>query len=127
MNDIERERPTNLLEGANRGRVQITNERRFGQRIDAPYPARLTGVDTQGRRFKEQTTIDNLSVCGSYLRLTRALPEGVEVLLSVRLSTIPDGSIDVVRLAARGTVVRIDPQRDGNFGVAVEFTRRRVF
>jgi hypothetical protein len=55
----------------------------------------------------------------------RDIPLGVEVTVAVRLSA--DASVaPALRLAARGTVVRTEPRPDGSWGVAVEFTRRRV-
>ena len=101
-------------------------EQRSSARIDAPYPVRLRGVDSDGRTFKEQTLLENLSAGGLYLRLSRKLVEGTDVRLAVRLSTAPAGTVPVLRLAARGTVLRVEPQADGTYGVAVEFKRRRV-
>ena len=55
----------------------------------------------------------------------RGIPLGVEVTVAVRLSANA-GVAPVLRLAARGTVVRTEPRPDGSWGVAVEFTRRRI-
>ena len=38
----------------------------------------------------------------------------------------PTPGIPILRLAARETVVRIDRQPDGSYGVAIAFKRRRV-
>ena len=76
--------------------------------------------------FKEETVLQNLSAGGLYLRLKRMVREGAEVPLAVRLSTAErDGP--VLRLGARGTVLRVEPQWDGSYGVAVEFLRHHIF
>jgi hypothetical protein len=38
----------------------------------------------------------------------------------------PTPGIPILRLAARGTVVRVDRQPDGSYGVAIAFKRRRI-
>ena len=108
------------------GASQVMKERRSSARIDAPYPARLRGVDVNDQPFKEETVLQNLSAGGLYLRLKRMVREGAEVPLAVRLSTAErDGP--VLRLGARGTVLRVEPQWDGSYGVAVEFLRHHIF
>ena len=106
-------------------REGATDERRMSPRVAAPYPVRLKSTDSEGRRFKEETLIENLSSGGLYLRLTRAVPIGAEVALAARLSTM-DEMVDGLRLAARGTVVRVEPKPEGDYGVAVKFNHRRV-
>ncbi|PYS44780.1 MAG: hypothetical protein DMG13_33350 [Acidobacteria bacterium] len=101
-------------------------ERRFSTRVKVPYHARLSGVDTTGRVFKEETVLDDLSVGGVHMRLQRSMPIGANVTVSVRLSMAPETETPSLRLAARGTVRRLEPESDGRFGVAVEFTRRRI-
>ena len=91
-----------------------------------PYHARLSGTDTTGRVFKEDTQLDDLSVGGLHLRLTHNVPEGSDVSVAVRLSTVSVGQHMALRLAARGRVLRSIPQKDGSWGVAVEFKRRRI-
>ena len=101
------------------------NERRLTARIEAPFPGRLKGVDSTGRVFTEHSVLDNLSNGGLHMRVMRGIPLGVEVTVAVRLST-DAGVAPVLRLAARGTVVRTEPRPEGCWGVAVEFTRRRI-
>ena len=109
------------------GASQLMKERRSSARIDAPYPARLRGVDVNDQPFKEETVLQNLSAGGSYMRLKRMVREGAEVSLAVRLSTAESTDGAVLRLGARGTVLRVEPQWDGSYGVAVEFLRRHIF
>ena len=99
-------------------------ERRLTARIEAPFPARLKGVDSTGRVFTEHSVLDNLSNGGLHMCVMRDIPVGAEVTVAVRLADA--GVAPALRLAARGTVVRTEPGPDGCWGVAVEFTRRRI-
>src|SRR5262245_36026689 len=45
----------------NSGRFVEFEERRFNPRVSLPYAARLWGVDTTGRRIKENTVVENIS------------------------------------------------------------------
>jgi len=100
------------------------NERRLSPRVAVEYPARLKATDIEGRNFKEETVLENLSGGGMYLSLTRKLHEGADVSLSVRLSIAPAGEESLL-MAARGIVRRVEMRRNG-YGLAVEFLRRRV-
>ena len=102
------------------------DDRRFSPRMSMPYAARLWAVDGDGRALKEDAVVDNLSTGGLYLRLTRAVPEGANVYVAVRLGDGPDERLPVLRLAAKGVVLRAESQPDGTCGVAVEFSRRRI-
>jgi hypothetical protein len=100
-------------------------EHRLTARIEAPFPGRLKGVDSTGRMFTEHSVLDNLSSGGLHMCVMRDIPLGVEVTVAVRLSTDTGGAL-ALRLAARATVVRTEPRPDGSWGVAVQFTRRRI-
>ena len=102
-------------------------ERRFGPRIYVPYKGRLRGIDTKGQQFKEDTVLSNLSAGGLYLRLSRRVVEGTKVSVAVRLSLDPPEETPAVHLAARGVVLRVQPELDGRWGIAVEFTQKRIF
>ena len=101
-------------------------ERRSSPRVTVPYTVRLRGVDATGHRFKQETQMENLSAGGLYARLPQSPLTGSAITVSARLSTAPAGQVSAVRLAARGTVLRVETQPDGAFGVAIQFTRRRV-
>ena len=90
------------------------------------YPARLWGVDPEGRAWKEDVLVENVSAGGLYLRLNHGIQKDALVSIAVRLSTAPAGRSPALRLGARGVVLRIEPQDDGSCGVALEFRRRRV-
>ena len=100
-------------------------ERRAHSRVSVQYPARLWGVDVEGRAVKEDAPLDNLSSGGLYMRLTHRLPRGSQVSVAVRLSTEAE-RLPALRLVLQGVVVRTEIHSDGACGVAVRFTRRRV-
>ena len=102
------------------------NERRLSPRVAVEYPVRLKAKDSEGQSFREETLLENLSGSGSYLPLTRKLPEGAIVSMAMRLSTAPAGEGSML-MAARGIVRRVDSRADGGFGLAVQFIRRRIF
>lgn len=101
-------------------------DRRFSARVQADYQGKLSGIGIDGRPFKDYAVLENLSSGGLYLRLMRGLREGSEVIVTVRLSSLPSGPAPLLRLAARGTVLRVEERLGGGYGVAVEFKRRRI-
>jgi len=107
-------------------KVRAMVERRTSARVSVPYTVRLRGIDSGGQEFKEETQMDNLSIGGLYVQTTQRPEHGMSLSLSARLSVAPAGQDSAVRLAARGTVVRVVPQPEGTYGVAVQFTRRRI-
>ena|SRR5437867_3056636 len=106
---------------------EMNEERRFSPRVCMPYPARLWSRDHQGLAWKEDAFIENVSAGGLYLRLNRNIQKDAVVSVAMRLSTLPTKDLPVLRLGARGVVLRTEPQDDGTWGVALEFSRRRVF
>ena len=63
--------------------------------------------------------LDNLSASGFYLRLARPVEHGE------KLSVITQISHAITLL--RGTVLRVEPQTDGSYGLAVEIAQYRIF
>ena len=106
--------------------IAMPEQRRFSPRMRLPYTARLWSTDAAGRKWKEDTVLDNISTGGLYLRLNRRVREGAPVHVVVCLSTAAGEGPPRLRLAAQGLVLRSEPQPDNTWGVAVEFSRRRV-
>ena len=99
-------------------------ERRRALRVELPFPVTVRGVDALDERFSVHTVLDNLSACGLYLRLPRAIAPGVSLFLVVRLAPAA-ADVTAPQIALRGTVLRVDPQDDGAYGVGVTFDRHR--
>jgi hypothetical protein len=103
---------------------RISLERRGRLRISGPYPARARGRDAGGKRFDEDTFVDNLSARGLYLRLERAVEQGAKLFLVVQLATGPD-DLPPPRVAIRGSVARVDQRPEGGHGLAVIISGHR--
>jgi hypothetical protein len=93
-------------------------ERRDKPRIYVPFIAKVRGRDAKGQVFKADMVTQNISSSGMYLRLTQQVKEGTKLLVLILLR--PAG-----RIAIRGDVVRVEPGRDGGFGVAMHITQHR--
>jgi PilZ domain len=103
---------------------QSERERRRQERIYEPFPVTIRSVDASGEAFEIQTVLDNFSASGFRVRLARRVERGARVFAIVRLSTSPP-EVPAPRLAVRGAVLAVEPQRDGTWSVAVNFTRYR--
>ena len=101
------------------------SDRRSKQRIYAPFPIRVRGVDINGERFATETTVDNLSAGGLYLRIERLIAPRAKLFLIIRLSNGQSDLDGTVQVALRGTVKRAEVHRDGSCGLAVRFTQHR--
>jgi hypothetical protein len=100
-------------------------ERRQALRVDLSFPAVVRGVDATGERFTAQTTLDNLSACGLHLRLQRLVEPGAILFVVVRLSADAERTIIAPSIALHGTIVRVEQQLNGCYGVALEFEHHR--
>lgn len=99
-------------------------ERRRQERIYEPFPVMIRSVDASGEAFEIQTVLDNISASGFRVRLERHVKRGAKVFAIVRLSTsLPE--VPAPRVAVRGVVLGVEPQDDGTWRVAVNFTSHR--
>ena len=97
-------------------------ERRRHPRICEAFPVIVRAVDASGNAFKLTTVLDNFSSHGLSVRLVRRVAPGTKVFAVIRLSTAPDGEVRAARVAVHGDVLRAEPQPDGSYRVAVQFT-----
>jgi hypothetical protein len=63
--------------------------------------------------------LENLGVDGFYLRLTQQLELGAKLLVITQISQA------IIML--RGSVLRVEPQTDGAYGVAARIAQYRMF
>jgi hypothetical protein len=111
----------------NRRRSGMTNneqpeqiqERRGKPRVNCSYPAKVSGY-TSGMKFETRAVLSNVSASGMYLRMKRRLDLNEPVFVIVRLSTTPLQNRTMPRIAANGSVVRVEPKSDGTYGVALQ-------
>lgn len=102
------------------------NERglRRQARIYDPFPVTIRSVDASCEAFEIHTVLDHFSASGFRVRLERHVKRGAKVFAIVRLSTsLPE--VPAPRVAIRGVVLGVEPQSDGTWSVAVQFTRHR--
>jgi PilZ domain len=95
------------------------DERRSKSRFAHHLPARVWGVDIEHEAFGLDCAIENISSAGVYLTIPCRLKSASEVGLIVHLLDGPHGSATA---AIRGKVLRIEPQSDERYGVAIEIS-----
>ena len=114
---LSREKPS--LQSEITLKAQHTVERRAAPRICGPIPAVALDMTASSQKLGVHMVLDNLSAGGFYLRLARRV-EHCE-----KLSIITQISHAIIML--RGAVLRIEPQMDGAYGLAVQITQYRIF
>jgi hypothetical protein len=98
--------------------------RRRGERLEAPFPILIRGVNAQGDTFARETVLDSFSAHEFVVRLPWRLLPGARVFAVVRLSLAPP-AVPAPRVALRGLVLRVDPPWDGMYRTAVQIIRHR--
>ncbi len=101
-------------------------ERRGKPRVDQPFPVTVRGVDAMGEPLNIDTVLDNMSVGGLYVRIPRRLEPGAYITVGIRVSA-PWEERPAARVATRGVVLRVEPAPGGEHGLAVAFTKYRIF
>jgi PilZ domain-containing protein len=101
-------------------------ERRGRPRIEQPFSATVRGVDATGERLDIDAVLDNMSTGGLYVRIPRPIEPGTRLTFGIRV-WVPGALEPGARIAARGVVKRVNATPRGEYGLAVEFTRHRVF
>ena len=100
-------------------------ERRLKPRIQEPFFARVRGVDTDGRAFKVNTLVDNISASGLYMRLAAQVDPGAKLFIVIHLSASLSDQVFVGRVVALGVVLRCEPRSGKLWGLAIRFARYR--
>jgi hypothetical protein len=98
--------------------------RRRQERIYEPFPVTIRSVDASGETFELQTVLDNFSASNFGVRLARHVKRGAKVFAIVRMSTSLL-EFPAPRVAVRGVVLGAEPQGDGTWSIAINFTRHR--
>ncbi len=91
-----------------------------------PFPVTVRGVDATGEPLDIDTVLDNMSGGGLYVRIPRPIERGARLTAGIRVS--PSGALErSARIAVRGVVTRVDLTPSGEHGVALAFTKHRIF
>jgi len=104
--------------------VRTESERRREQRIREPFPARIEGIDKDGKSFKADTVIDNINTDCLYVRLLPPVERGANLSVAFRLSYASDTS---ARVELKGEVIRVDPIPADVRGVVVAYKLHRFY
>jgi PilZ domain len=99
-------------------------ERRDKPRLDCDYPAIVKGIDQQGKKYKDNGKLINLSASGLYLWVNRDIENNSKLSVTVLLSNILIDK-DTPKLATEGIVIRNEPQTNGTYGIALKLSHYR--
>jgi hypothetical protein len=104
--------------------LAIQANRRREWRFNLPLPTIIEGTLPQGEKFKEMTTINNISATGAYFCLDSGLVVGSKLNLMIDLPKELTGGRQV-KLNLGGITVRLqEPETKGKRqGVAIRFSR----
>ena len=103
----------NILTGEGKNsKDKIGREKRRIARLNLKLPARIDGVDENGKKFTENTTITNISSYGAYINIKNHVSKDTGVSLIID----PEDSC----LNMRARVVRIEKKRNKT-GLGVTF------
>jgi c-di-GMP-binding flagellar brake protein YcgR len=106
----------------------VTIDRRREWRIDLPLNAIVEGELPQGKTFKEETILENISSTGAYFCLDSGITVGSKLNLIIEIpSELTEG--DKVKLCLGGFTVRLEEATTGEKrqGVALRFTAKYEF
>ena len=98
-------------------------ERRTHTRRQVPFPVTAKGRDVTGVMFECAAMLHDIGEGGGYMRLTRCVDVGTELVVRISLSRIPQDSSAGAQVSACGKVLRVEPRPLGTCDVAVRFTQ----
>lgn len=99
-------------------------ERREKPRVNCSFPS-LISLQNEGDKLEHKAVLANMSVNGMYLRTKSYIPLGEILFVKVRLSTSPLDKRTAPHIAAFGKVLRVEPQPDGTYGIALKLQQHR--
>lgn len=100
------------------------SDRRNKPRVECDYPAIVEGIDQQGKKYKENAKLANLSAGGLYMWANRHIEYNSKLSVTVLLGSMLI-DMETPKLATKGIVVRTEPQINGTCGVAMKFSHYR--
>lgn len=106
----------------------LPSNRRNEWRFDLPLPAQVEGEFPRGKKFKEITTVQNISSGGAYFCLDSGITVGSKLNLVIDLpSKLTEGK--KVKLKLGGLTVRLNkpPRGEKKQGIALSFDEDYAF
>lgn len=104
-------------------KISAAYERRRKPRVFNRFITRVSGVNVSGEPFEIETALDNLSAGGLYIRLNERVKENTKLKLLIHFAESRDVVAPVVE--TQGIVLRSEQKLNGEYGIAVRFTRHR--
>ena len=86
-------------------------------RIHGPFPARVTGRDASGVRFKVAAQLEDISAGHCHVRLDRGARRGGTLFITTQINRAV--------VALRGTVLSVSPRPGGVHCASVKIVRHR--
>ena len=108
--------------------TKISPNRRNEWRFELPLPAEVEGKIPRGKKFKEKTTVQNISSGGAYFCLDSGITVGSKLNLVIDLpSKLTEGK--KVKLKLGGLTVRLNKLQRGEKkqGIALSFDEDYAF
>ncbi len=106
--------------------VKQAIERRSKPRIYCSYPAIVQGKDINGKKFRANAILTNISATGLCLLLRPEIQQSGDLFVLFRYSaTGPLGDGKAPLIAVRGSVVRSSYPVQGMHSVAIKIRRNR--
>ncbi len=99
-------------------------ERRSKPRVACNYQVTVKGIDLQGKIYKENAQLANLSRGGLLMLINRYIEINSKLSVTVLLADVPIDE-NTPKLATKGIVVRIEPKTNETCRVAVKFEQYR--
>ena len=98
-------------------------ERRAHIRKRLPFPVTARGKDATGAVFECAAMLHDIGEGGGYMRLTRCVAVGAELVVRISMSPIPQDSSAGAQVSTNGRVLRSTPRPLGTCDVAIRFSQ----
>ncbi|MBS3818605.1 PilZ domain-containing protein [bacterium] len=114
--------------GQSRSSSNIKIDRRKELRLELPLPVMVEGKLPQGKKFKEETSLQDISATGAYFCLDSKVTVGSNLHLEVE---VPNELTKdkKTNLSLNGSVIRLEKlsEKEKKQGVALRFNKKHRF
>ena len=96
------------------------------EQVYDPFRATFRCRGADGRKHSVETVLDSFSRRGLCVRLSCEMKEGERLFAVVSLSAQESSEAAPIRVAVRGTILRVEKRPSRAYGLAVKITRYRL-